>query len=137
MTKFRSYDADDESVPIKRKPTKTTTKTVTATQTVVSEKWIPQTTIIKEHWRTHFQDHWTTITPPVSTKTIVHTAYMTTVTLPAQTNEHYHYLPCRDDVILIKHIGRLAILAWCILLGWLYRCYRLKQRQKLELAKQA
>ena len=135
------YDGDDErqrpTPRTKKMAPKTVTKTETAppstvttyqTKTVVSERWMAETTVMTEHWRTKFQDHWTTITPPTKTETVIHTAYVTTVTMPARTIENYHYVPCSDEVIVLKHCGRFALLAWFIFVAYLIYIYRRRRR---------
>ena len=98
------------------------------TKTFVSEVLIPETTVLKEHWRTHFQDHWTTVTPPTVTQTSVATGYETTVTLPAHTEVSYHYVPCAEEITVIKHLGRLALLSWLLVLAW--SIYAFRRRRK-------
>ena len=140
------YDGDDERRRVTQKGRKVATKTETETatetetvhhtRTVLSERWMAETTVMTEHWRTKFQDHWTTITPPTKTETVVHTAYMTTVTMPARTIENYHYVPCGDEIILLKHIGRFALLAWCILAIYVIYVYRRRRRLSQQYTEQ-
>lgn len=110
----------------------TATETVTQTKTLVSEKSIAETTILKDHWRTYFKDHWTTITPPERTKTILETAYRTTVTLPAHTETNNHYLPCPDQVILAKLLGRTAIACWLVVFLYFALLYKQKLKRKAK-----
>ena len=113
-----------ETVTKMNTATETVYHTKHHTQTVISEKLIPETTILTEHWRTHFQDHWTTVTPPTVTQTVVATGYETTVTLPAHTEVSYHYIPCAEEITVIKHLGRVALLSWFLVLAWSIYAFR-------------